>query len=222
MFAAAISTSAGFERLMRPWISWKSGSPRSLMATISPSNTAEVTPCAFSPSTTSGYCSVTWLPRRLRSSTSSPRTNASARTPSSFGSNSQPGRENGRSMSVASIGRSERADGKSASRAAGCGAAPSVDAAMRGMRPSFRSWIVTPLMTERSSSSTSRVEANSSRCLISSQSFGLRAVRTSVHEPRSFLPRSVNEILPASIPSFMRALPVSRSPHESTPSSSGV
>ena len=160
------------------------------------------------------------LPRRLRRSTRAlhrrrraTRTRARARRRASARRSSRRART-AASTSVASIGRSDFASGNGA-----CARRPDAarrpPAAMRGMRPSFRSWIVRPLITERSSSSTSRVEAYSSRCLISSQFFGSRA------DPHQ-RPRAVQllaaqrerELARRPMSSCMRALPSARSPHE--------
>ena len=187
---------------MRDCSSWKRGTPSSSSATISPSNTAVAHRLRRQRLDDLGV-----LPRRRVAAPAAQldalavrATNASVRTPSSFGSKSQPGarERRRRPASPASAAASSRPG--TAPRARPRAARRRAARPSRGMRPSFRSWIVRPQSTERSSSRTSRVEAYSSRCLISSQFFGSRAVWTSVHEPRSFLPCSVNESLPAADP----------------------
>jgi hypothetical protein len=107
------------------------------------------------------------------------------------------------------------------SRAPTAGLSATVPARARsGSRPSLRSSIVRSLITDWSSSVTSRsLLACASLCLIKSQSFSPRDILTSVQEPFSLRPRIVIESLPSAMPRRMRCSASERSPNERPPSS---
>ena len=184
---------------MRCCMSSKSLRPLSSRTTISPSKSARLAPMCRGKVANSGYWCVTSLPARERKRSLPSSTHANDRVPSHLISKSQPGSENGRSMSVASIG--ERALGIGASRA------PSSSEGWIGMglrlggNSAAISSRVRPVRTELSCSSMFHAESMaSSWCLIMSHSgcFSPLLVRTSTKLPESFSPLNLNLISPRS------------------------
>ena len=171
--------------------------PFSSRTTISPSKRARLALMCCGKAANSGYWCVTSLPARERNRTSPFSTHASVRAPSHLISKSQPGSENGRSMSVASIG--ERAAGMGASRAPSNSAGWSGIGLRLGGNSEAISSRVRPVRTEPSCWSMSHAESTaSSWCLIISHSgcFWPLLVRTRTKLPESFSPVNLNLISP--------------------------